>query len=87
MRNLGTDAVLSGVMILPRAVVFRVRREDQHHVELQAGKPNLNVAFLQDVEQTHLNLAGKIGQFVDREDAAVGSRQQPGSASSVRRPG
>ncbi len=37
---------------------------------------DLDVAFLQDVEQPHLNLARQIGQLVDREDAAVRARQQ-----------
>jgi hypothetical protein len=56
---------LSGVMILPQ-----VERQ-AHGVTL-----NLHVAFLHDVEQTHLDLAGQVGQFVDGEDAAVGARQQ-----------
>ena len=37
---------------------------------------NLDVALLHDVEQADLNLAGEVGQFVDREDAAIRARQQ-----------
>jgi hypothetical protein len=49
------------------------------HVERQPDRIalDLDVAFLQDVEQADLDLAGEIGQLVDREDAAVGARQQP----------
>ena len=48
------------------------------HVERQAHRValDLDVAFLQDVEQADLDLAGEIGQLVDGEDAAVGARQQ-----------
>jgi hypothetical protein len=42
----------------------------------------LDVALLQDVEQADLHLAGQIGQLIDREDAAMGARQQ----SVVHRP-
>jgi hypothetical protein len=35
---------------------------------------NLHVAFLHDVEECDLNLAGEIGQFVDGEDAAIRAR-------------
>src|SRR5262249_37916136 len=37
---------------------------------------NLNVPFLHDVEQSDLNFPGKIGQFIDGEDAAVRTWQQ-----------
>ena len=77
--NLAADAVLERRDDLAaRRVIFRVRGEDQHHVERQTHRIafNLHVAFLHDVEQAHLNLAGEIGQFVDGEDAAVGARQQ-----------
>ncbi len=37
---------------------------------------DLNVTFLHDVEQADLNLPRKIGQFVDREDAAIRARNQ-----------
>ena len=36
----------------------------------------MNVALLHDVEQAHLDLAGKIRQFVDREDSPIGARKQ-----------
>ena len=47
-----------------------------------SGQPDrvaldLDVPLLEDVEQPHLNAAGEVGQLVDREDAAVGPRQQP----------
>ena len=61
-----------------RGVVFRVGGEHQQQVERQADRIalNLHVAFLHDVEQPDLDLAGQVGQFVDGEDAAVGARQQ-----------
>ena len=62
-----------------RRVVFRVRGEHEHDVELQANgiALDLHIPFLEDVEESHLNLAREIGQFVDGEDAAVRARQQP----------
>jgi hypothetical protein len=77
--DLAADAVLQRRDDLAaRRVVFRVGGEDQQHVERQAHRValNLHVAFLHDVEQAHLDLAGQVGQFVDGEDAAVGARQQ-----------
>ena len=60
-------------------VVFRVRGEHEHDVELQPNgiALDLHIPFLEDVEESHLNLAREIGQFVDGEDAAVRARQQP----------
>ena len=75
-----TDAVLERRDDLAaRRVVFRVGGKDQHHVEPQADRValNLDVAFLQDVEEADLDFAGEVGQFVDGEDAAIGPRQQP----------
>jgi hypothetical protein len=78
--NLRADAVLERCDDLAACrVVFRVCAEDEQDVE---GQPdgvalNLDVTFLQDIEQANLNLAGQVGQFVDREDAAIGARQQP----------
>ena len=48
------------------------------HIQPQAHRIalDLDVAFLQDVEQSHLDLAGQVGQLVDGEDAAVCPRQQ-----------
>ena len=62
-----------------RRVVFRVRGEHQHHVEFQADGValDLDVAFLKDVEQTHLDFAREIRQLVDRENPAIGPRKQP----------
>ena len=74
-----TDAVLERRDDLPAGrVVLGVRREHEQHVELETNRValNLDVAFLQDVEQADLDLSGEVGQFVDGEDAAVGARQQ-----------
>ena len=62
----------NGEIILPRAVY-------QHHVQRQTHRValNLDVALLHDVEETNLNLAGKIWQLVDRKDPAIRARQQP----------
>src|SRR5208282_5183823 len=61
-----------------RRVIFRVRGEDQEHIQRQAQRIalNLDVAFLHDVEEAHLDFSGKVGQFVDGKDSAVGARQQ-----------
>ena len=61
-----------------RRIVFWIRAEYQCHVERQSNRValNLNVAFLHDVEQADLNFSREIGQFVDREDAAIGAGQQ-----------
>ena len=77
--NLGADAVLQRRDDLAaRRVVLRVRRERHHHVERQAHRVSLNldVAFLQDVEQADLDLSGEVGQLVDGEDAPVGTRDE-----------
>ena len=82
-RIVGADLAADAVFqrrddLAARRVVFRVGGEDQQQVERQANRValNLHVAFLHDVEEADLNLAGEIGQFVDGEDAAVGARQQ-----------
>ena len=61
-----------------RRVVFRVGGEDEHDIQRKAHRItlNLHVAFLHDVEQADLDLAGQIRQFIDREDAAIRARQQ-----------
>ena len=61
-----------------RGVVLGVGREQQRHVEVQPhGIPfDLDVPLLHDVEQAHLDLAREVRQLVDREDPAVGARQQ-----------
>ena len=77
--DLGADAILQRRDDLSaRRVVFRIRRKHEHHIERQTHRItlNLHVAFLHDVEETDLNLAGEIGQLVDRKDAAIRARQQ-----------
>ena len=61
-----------------RGVVLRVCGKDEQHVQGEADGVafDLDVAFLHDVEQPHLDLAGEVGQLVDGEDAAVRARQQ-----------
>ena len=78
--DFGADAILERRDDLSaRSVVFGVRGKNEHHVERQAHwiTLNLHVAFLHDVEEADLNLAGEIRQLVDSEDAAVGAWQQP----------
>ena len=77
--DLAADAVLERRDDLAaRGVVFRIGGEHQHQVQRQAHRIafDLHVAFLHDVEQADLDLAGQIGQLIDGEDAAVGARQQ-----------
>ena len=77
--NLGTDSVLERRDDLAAgSVILRVRGEDQRYVQGQAHGValNLNVTFLHDVEEAHLNLPRKVGEFVDGEDAAIGAGQQ-----------
>ena len=77
--DLGADAILQrGDDLASRRVVLRVCREDHQQVERQADgvSLDLDVAFLEDVEQADLNLAREVGQLVDAEDAAVGTRQE-----------
>src|SRR6185503_19805042 len=77
--NLRTDAVLERRDDLAACgVVLRIRGEHHQQVEFEANRValNLDVAFMQNVEQADLNLAGQIRQFVDGKDAAVGARQQ-----------
>ena len=61
-----------------RRVIFRVGREDQRQIERQPHRIpfDLDVALLHDVEESHLDLARQIRQFIDGEDAAIGARQQ-----------
>src|SRR2546421_6396775 len=77
--DLRADAIFQGRDDLAaRGVVFRVRGEDEHHVERQTHRVafNLHVALLHDVEEADLNLAREVWQFVDGEDAAIGAREQ-----------
>ena len=77
--DLGAEAVLER-RDDPAAVrvVLRVRRRDEHHVERQPDlvAADLDVALFEHVEQTDLDALGEVGQLVDREDAAVGARDE-----------
>ena len=67
--NFRADAVLERRNdFSARGVIFRVRRENQQHVERHAHRValNLNVAFLHDVEQADLNFSGEVGQVRSR---------------------
>src|SRR4051812_21801492 len=63
----------------PARVVLGVSAGDDEEVERQADREtaDLDVAFLEDVEQTDLDSFGEIGQLVDRKDSAVGARDEP----------
>ena len=72
--NLRANAVLQRRNDLPaRGIVFRISAEHQGHIQWQADRIalNLNVAFLHDVEQSHLDFSREIWQFVDGEDPAI----------------
>ena len=60
-------------------VVLGVGRGQQHDVDGEPDlvAPDLHVALLEHVEQTHLDPFGEVGELVDREDAAVGARDEP----------
>ena len=77
--DLRADAILQRRDDLAaRGVVLGVGAEHHQDVERQAHRValDLDVPFLQDVEEADLDLAGEVGQLVDREDAAVRPRQQ-----------
>ena len=77
--NLRSDAVFKRRNDLAaRGVVFGVGAEDDRQVERQTDRValNLHVAFLHDVEQSHLNFPGEVREFVDGKDAAIGAGQQ-----------
>ena len=59
-------------------VVFGIRGEYESDIKRQADgiTLNLHVAFLHDVEKADLNFSGKIGQFIDRKNAAISARQK-----------
>ena len=61
-----------------RGVILRIGAEYERDIEREAHRValNLHIAFLHDVEEGDLDFAGEVGQFVDGEDAAVGTRQQ-----------
>ncbi len=78
--DLRSDAVLERRDDLAAGrVVLGVGREDQCHVQVQADRIafHLDVSLLHDVEEAHLDLAGEIGELVDRKNAAVCPRQEP----------
>ena len=62
----------------PVRVVVGVRGGDQQEVERKADPvpADLHVAFLEDVEQRHLDPLGQIGKLVDAHDAAVRPRDE-----------
>ncbi len=77
--DLGADAVFEGGDDLAAGgVVLGVGGEDDGDVEREADGValNLDVAFLHDVEESDLDLAGEIGDLVDGEDAAVGAGEE-----------
>ncbi len=61
-----------------RGVVLGIGRGDHVQVERQADDEaaDLDVALLEDVEQADLDPFGQVRQLVDRDDAAVGARDQ-----------
>ena len=60
-------------------IVLGVRGEHELDVqrEAQLEPADLHIAFLQDIEERHLDPRLQIGQFVDDEDAAVAARDEP----------
>src|SRR5207247_843571 len=78
--NLRTNAIFQRRDELStRRIVLRIGAEYKGDIKGQAHRISLNlhIAFLHDVEQTHLNLAGEIGQLIDGKNASIGARQQP----------
>ncbi len=82
--DLGAEAVFEGGDDpAPVGVVLGVGRRHQHHVQ---GEPereaaDLHVAFLEHVQEAHLDPLGQVGELVDGEDAPVG----PGHEAVVQR--
>ena len=77
--DLGAEAVLERRDDpAPVRVVLGVRRRDQHEVERQADlvAADLDVALLEHVQQADLDALREVGELVDREDAAVGARDE-----------
>src|SRR5688572_10310852 len=59
-------------------IILRIGAGDDHHIQ---GEPDfvtlyLNVFFFHQVKQTHLYFFGKVGQFINREDATVRARHE-----------
>src|SRR5712664_4189544 len=77
--NLCADAVFQrSDDFSARGVILGIGSEDKEHVEREAQgiALNLNVAFLHDVEEADLNFSGEVGELIDGEDAAIGSRKK-----------
>src|SRR6185436_5237518 len=64
--------------LAPGRVVLGIGGESEQYVEWQPHRIpfDLDVAFLHDIEQSHLHLAAQIGQLVDGKDSPVGPGQQ-----------
>jgi len=62
----------------PVGVVLGVGREHELDIKRQPHleAPNLNIAFLQNIEERHLNAGLQVGQLVDHENAPVRPRNQ-----------
>ena len=77
--DLGAEPVFErGDDATPVGVVLGVGAGDHQDVQRQPQgvAAHLNVALLHHVEHRHLDALGQIGQFVDRDDAAVRPRDQ-----------
>ena len=77
--DLGAEAVLERRDDPAAArVVLRVGGRDHEQVERQADREaaDLDVALLEDVEQADLDPLGQVRQLVEREDPAVGTRDE-----------
>ena len=78
--DLGAEPVLErGDDPAAVGVVLRVGAGDDEHVERQPQHvaADLDVPLLHHVEHRDLDPLGQVGQLVDRDDAAVGPRDQP----------
>src|SRR3990170_52240 len=77
--DLHVEAVLKrGDDAAPAGVILGVGAGDDDDVQGQADLValDLNVFLLHQVEQTHLNLFGQVGELVDGENTAIGARYQ-----------
>ena len=77
--NHTANAVLQGShQPAPIGVVLGIGTENHAQIQLQPdGKPaDLHITFLEDVEQTHLNLGAQVRKLVHAEDAAMASGHQ-----------
>ncbi len=77
--DLGTEAVLErGDDASAVGVVLGVgrRHDEQVEVEPQHVATDLDIALLHHVEHGDLDALGEVGQLVDRDDAAVGARDE-----------